>query len=45
LGFGPVFEHVLIFQKKKKLIIFGLFGTKLTNLNTNPKYVLKKLKI
>jgi hypothetical protein len=45
LGFGPVFGEVLIFSKIKKLIIFGPFGKKLRNLNTNPKYLLKKIQI
>jgi hypothetical protein len=37
------FGQVLIFSKRN-LIIFRpfAFGTKLTNLNTNPKYLLKK---
>jgi len=40
LGFGPVliFSKIIIII----IIIFGPFGTKLTNLNTNPKYLLKE---
>jgi hypothetical protein len=42
LGFGPILDQVWTgfkFFQKKTLIIFGpfVFGTKLTNLNTNPK--------
>jgi hypothetical protein len=41
--FGLVFGQVLI--SKKKINNFWPFGTKLTNLNTNPKYLLKKIQI
>jgi len=43
LGFELVLDRILSFPKNTLIILdLLLFGTKLTNLNTNPKYLLKK---
>jgi hypothetical protein len=46
LVLGLFCAHFYFFKKKnKKIFETFAFGTKLTNLNINPKYLLKKIQI